>query len=326
MLVMNRKIRVWKLAAIIFAIVVFCFLTLRISNFIHIFGKHAGDALTQQQVLDAYEINKVDETSAVVPRIIHQIFHNWTDPDHESLPADWNATRQTCLSFNPEWEHLLWTTKSSRAFLEKEYAWFLPTYDNYKLPIQKIDAVRYFLIRHYGGIYIDLDNGCRHSLEPLRYYPAWVTDGGHGALSNNILGGEPQHAFWTLLTDSLNSYAWNYPLPYLTICYSTGQWFETAIWEKFHRRRGNVQPLTRVMMDGRPGKAPWVFFSHSRGGTWDNWDNKLFQWIGEHVGGFILILAVLTISTLAAALPIWKGIRRFYSRSGLVERGRYRPV
>jgi mannosyltransferase OCH1-like enzyme len=39
-----------------------------------------------------------------------------------------------------------------------EYPWFLDTYDGYPYPVQRTDAIRYFLIRHFGGVYIDLDN------------------------------------------------------------------------------------------------------------------------------------------------------------------------
>jgi hypothetical protein len=52
----------------------------------------------------------------------------------------------------------LWTEKASREFIEKEYPWFLQTYDVYRYPVQRVDAVRYFLLLHYGGIYLDLDN------------------------------------------------------------------------------------------------------------------------------------------------------------------------
>jgi mannosyltransferase OCH1-like enzyme len=52
----------------------------------------------------------------------------------------------------------LWTEKESRDFIETEYPWFLRTYDGYRYPVQRVDAVRYFIMLHYGGIYMDLDN------------------------------------------------------------------------------------------------------------------------------------------------------------------------
>jgi mannosyltransferase OCH1-like enzyme len=38
------------------------------------------------------------------------------------------------------------------------YPWFLETFDGYPYPIQRADAIRYFVLHHFGGIYIDLDD------------------------------------------------------------------------------------------------------------------------------------------------------------------------
>lgn len=38
------------------------------------------------------------------------------------------------------------------------YPWFLETFDGYRYPIQRADAIRYFVLHHFGGIYIDLDD------------------------------------------------------------------------------------------------------------------------------------------------------------------------
>ena len=145
--------------------------------------------------------------------------------------------------------------------------------------------------------------GCATNLEALLYYPVWVTDGGHGALSNNILGAEPNHPFWILLTEMLIPFAWNYPLPYITVSYATGQWFETVAWEKYHAEKpSSAPPLTRIMMDGRPGSAPHTFFTEGRGRSWHHWDNAVFDWIGSHLFGAILFS---TAGPILAYGTIW---------------------
>lgn len=149
--------------------------------------------------------------------------------------------------------------------------------------------------------------GCRANLEPLLYYPTWITDGGQGALSNNILASEPNHAFWVLVTDSLSRYSWTYPLPYLTIVYGAGQWFLTEMWQRHHAGLSETEPvLTRVMMDMRPGSAPWIFFTHTQGGSWNNWDNDLFSWIGQHLVMFIFCVGAILATTIAVALCVWR--------------------
>lgn len=54
----------------------------------------------------------------------------------------------------------LWTNEKSRDFIAAEYPWFLETFDGYKYPIQRADSIRYFVLAHYGGTYIDLDDVC----------------------------------------------------------------------------------------------------------------------------------------------------------------------
>jgi len=58
----------------------------------------------------------------------------------------------------------LWADASSRNFIKIHYPWFLSTYDGYKFPVQRVDALRYLLMLYYGGIYIDLENVSGHSL------------------------------------------------------------------------------------------------------------------------------------------------------------------
>ncbi|KAK3324821.1 nucleotide-diphospho-sugar transferase [Cercophora scortea] len=259
----------------IFALALVVVIASRIVLFVHIFFEHSGPALTQEEVETAYNNATAagEKRQQYIPKIIHQIFHNWKDPTNETLPGDWDATRNTCLQANPDFEHRLWTDRTSTEFITTEYPWFLSTYQGYAYPVQRVDALRYFLMRHYGGIYVDLDNGCSRSLDPLLYYPAWVTDGGHGALSNNILGARPNHPYWILVTESLIPWGYKYPFPYFTVSYASGQWFETALWERYHRMllsqkpaaRNNADKLYRVMMDMRAGAARWVFFTQGRG-------------------------------------------------------------
>ncbi|KAG4428941.1 hypothetical protein IFR05_015574 [Cadophora sp. M221] len=277
------------------------FLAFHIISFIHLFFEHAGLSINQDEILEAF-IKDTHATEAAnriqqIPKIIHQVFHNWADPGNDTLPTDWTVVSGTCKALNEGWEYMLWTESTSRQFIKDEYPWMLSTYDGYRFPVQRVDAVRYFLLFHYGGIYLDLDNGCLQNLSPLLYYPLWTTDGGRGALSNNILGSTPGHLFYKLLTKSLITYNYNYIFPYITISYASGQWFETSIWEKYHAllpKTGVSDVLKgyRVMMDDRPGSDPWIFFTQERGGSWVNWDNRFWLWVGDHLvflGGLGLV-------------------------------------
>lgn len=107
------------------------------------------------------------------------------------------------------------------------------------------------------------------------------------------------------MTDSLIPWNYNYLFPMITIHYTSGQWFETAIWQRYHaqlpEQPSEEDKLYRIMMDMREGAARWVFFTQGRGGTWERWDKNFFDsfgnvfipWVAGHALSLILVAVVV---------------------------------
>ena len=94
-------------------------------------------------------------------KIIHQTWKESTIPDqYASFVA-------SVKQHNRGYEYRLWTDQNNRELIAKRFPWFLPTYDSYKHPIERADAVRYFILYEYGGVYIDLDMECLKSVDDL---------------------------------------------------------------------------------------------------------------------------------------------------------------
>lgn len=94
-----------------------------------------------------------------IPTLIHQSWRGAGTPSQRQKWADsWRF-------YHPMWEHRLWTDADGRSFLEEHYPWFLPIYNGYPDPIMRADAIRYFVLDHFGGLYVDLDVEC---LRPVR--------------------------------------------------------------------------------------------------------------------------------------------------------------
>lgn len=89
----------------------------------------------------------------MIPKIIHQ---SWKT---DVIPDEWKEYQETWKKHfpAPEYKYILWTDEDNRNLIKDHYPWFLKTYDNYPKNIQRADAVRYFYLYHYGGIYADLD-------------------------------------------------------------------------------------------------------------------------------------------------------------------------
>lgn len=140
-----------------------------------------------------------------IPHILHQ---TWKDAN---LPPNLRAWQRTWLENHPTWQYRLWTDQDLRAFMQEHYAWFLPIYDSYPQPIQRVDAARYFILYHYGGVYADLDTECLRpldellegrrmmvGLEPERHLqqPAAQIAGLERLLCNAIMASAPGQPFW----------------------------------------------------------------------------------------------------------------------------------
>lgn len=96
-----------------------------------------------------------------IPKIIHQ---TWKEKD---LPSNFELLSSTWKDFHPDWEYRLWTDDMNRAFIRDNYPEFLEKYNSYPREIQRVDAVRYFILRKEGGVYIDLDFECFKNISPL---------------------------------------------------------------------------------------------------------------------------------------------------------------
>lgn len=142
----------------------------------------------------------------------------------------------------------LWTDKKSREFIATEYPWFLETFDGYPYPIMRADSIRYFVLAHFGGVYVDLDDGCSRRLDPLLTYPAWLRKTTPTGISNDAMGSIPQHPFFLRVIDSLQPYNRRWPLPYVTVMYSTGPMFLSVIWKEYIRWGTTEEARVRVLM------------------------------------------------------------------------------
>ena len=89
-----------------------------------------------------------------LPKIIHQ---QWKTKDIPAGPYTTWHNKHLELYPAPEWTHMIWTDENARELIKSDYAFFLKTYDSYEWGIQRADAVRYFVLHKYGGMYVDLD-------------------------------------------------------------------------------------------------------------------------------------------------------------------------
>ncbi|KAI5820071.1 nucleotide-diphospho-sugar transferase [Pyronema omphalodes] len=246
-----------------------------------------------------------------IPRIIHQTWAN------ESIPEKWQKAQKSCLDLHGDYEYKLWTNEKSRDFIEKEYPWFLETFDNYPYPIMRADAIRYFILSHYGGIYLDLDDGCERRLDPLLSYHAWLRKTVPTGISNDAMGSVPQHPFFLKVISELQRYNRNWQIPYVTVMYNTGPLFLSVIWKQYIKTVSSEEQRVRILMPDEYGNKPWKFFGVYKGSSWHRDDAKAIFWMGQHWGW-------VTFAGFALGLSGYAAVYLIYRRLHLKRSGEYR--
>ena len=213
----------------------------------------------------------------LIPKIIHQTYKT------EDIPEHWKEGRQKFLDLHPDYKYILWTDEMAYEFIKEEYPWFLDTFENYKYPIERADAIRYFILSHYGGVYIDLDDGCERKLDPLLAFPAFLRKTSPLGVSNDVMGSVPRHPFFLKALKSLKHYDKYWFIPYMTIMGSTGPLFLSVIWKQYKRWGIPKNGTVRILQPAYYKMHSYSFFSITKGSSWHLDDAKLMKALENHI-------------------------------------------
>jgi len=174
-----------------------------------------------------------------ISKVIHQ---TWKD---ENVPEHFNMLSETWKKNHPDWEYILWTDKMNRDFIRINFPDFLEKYDNYPANIQRVDAVRYFILYKMGGMFIDLDYECLKNVEPLldNFCVFGLEPTEHCKIhrkeiiiSNAFMAGMAGSDFFKRLCDELYGYKQYALNPFDNILESTGPFMLTRVFNECPRK------------------------------------------------------------------------------------------
>jgi inositol phosphorylceramide mannosyltransferase catalytic subunit len=140
-----------------------------------------------------------------------RLFQTWkTKRDIPKRLRHWSASFE---AQNQGFLYELWDDADNRSFISREFPWFLDTYDNYPAEIYRADAIRYFYLYTFGGLYADMDTECLRPLDPILTMGDVVL-GRMGSdesfphsVPNAIMASKPRQEFWLLIMALLNCFA-----------------------------------------------------------------------------------------------------------------------
>lgn len=131
-----------------------------------------------------------------IPKIIHQ-----TAPSDESKwKSQWKMCQNSWKDLHKDFEYRFWSDEDIDTYMKKNYPDFYENvFTKYDVHIKRVDAVRYFILKDFGGIYADMDYMCQkrffEELEGTNVYIAespWAK----GTHQNALMISPKGHAFW----------------------------------------------------------------------------------------------------------------------------------
>jgi len=229
----------------------------------------------------------------IIPRIIHQTWKN------EFVPEVFKEMAFSCREKHTDWKYLFWTDEMNRDFIKEHFPFFIHRYDAYTANIQRVDAVRYFVLYKYGGVYVDLDIECLANITPLVEDAECVfgkepdehcrIHNKNVIISNAFMASVPGHEFFGALCTELDT---NKPVtdhPNDKILESTGPFMLSRIFGEYSGKKNIklveadlIYPLSKEELERNNAskddfreKLRNAYAIHHYAGTWWKKDMQL---------------------------------------------------
>ena len=150
------------------------------------------------------------EKGTKIPKIIH---HVCDYPD--GIPDNLRTLAATWKQYHPDWEQRFWDRQQMEQFVRTVCPDFEPYYRAFPHNVQRWDAIRYLILYHIGGMYVDLDYECFRSFDAVLHgrscciavEPALNAQcyGLSQILSNALMAAAPGNRFMARIIDELKA-------------------------------------------------------------------------------------------------------------------------
>ncbi|EEA19303.1 hypothetical protein TMatcc_009440 [Talaromyces marneffei ATCC 18224] len=239
----------------------------------------------------SYPVNQTTAGSSyqdLVPPILHHIHLG----PHKPRP-EWLGARDECIKYHLNWTAYIWDDNAAEKLVKEEFPHLNDMWNNYRYPVERVDALRYMVLQKYGGVVLDFDLACKRSLGPLRRFE-FVAPAAHPTgFSIGFMMASQGNEFVRDLVNNLAPYnhVWFY-LPYVAVMFSTGCHYASTIFTLQENRTslrilGGIPGSPRLHMLN--GFVDTPLFRHLGSSSWHNFDAALINWIGHLRMGSVLV-------------------------------------
>ena len=256
-------------------------------------------------------------------KIIHQVWFG-TIPNKREAAKTYKKLkvyRDSWINKNPKWFYVSWNLEKCEKLVKHFYPQHLEMYKKYPYIIQKCDAVRYFILHRYGGLYADMDYFCNKPWdEVIKKYPDDIyvvetpnnTGNDKVHVSNSLMYSVVKnHPYWNSIFIEMElkkNSSYYYTSRHITIMMTTGPSIINRIFNKYkYRYKLNHYPFKLfhpygVTDDAKTlsncNKEQDVYAYHIQNGCWHKKDTVILNFIYQEYKIILVIIFLLIIPLL----------------------------
>lgn len=205
-----------------------------------------------------------------IPKIIHQIWVN-----EKELPEILSELSKTWVDNHPGWEYKLWGEKTIKDLIKNHFPEFLPYYEGFNYDIQRWHSAQYFILYHFGGLYVNIDSEC---LAPIDLLLSNATccmgmepEAGtmeynkQKVVGNAFMASVPGHAYFQMIIDDIKT---NFtkqfsPIPFYHIMESTGSLLTTRVYGAYNEKEDITLIPAELVIPLTPKEARMILFEEA---------------------------------------------------------------
>jgi mannosyltransferase OCH1-like enzyme len=237
------------------------------------------------------------------PKIIHQIYGFWD----KNIPKHIQSRIDTWKNLHPDYKYILWDKKKSRDFIKKRYNWFLSLYDTYPYNVQRADALRYFILYYYGGVYSDIDLEPVKSISPLleKYKnknALLYKSSNSGMITNDFMVSKPKNIFWKKVWHGLIvHHSYSSISKHLEVMCTTGPLLLDDIYENFILKNKYIYVVNSKYINNcdistqKPCANKDAYLKRYEGNSWHGFDSTILNFLYTYKYNIIISVLIIII-------------------------------
>lgn len=207
------------------------------------------------------------------------------------------------------WKWHLMTDEDNKNFISKHFPDFVQTYESFRYPIQRADAIRACYLYVHGGVYMDLDFEIQDPIDELFHQGQdiglWVVPSGNlsNMFTNAFMASTPKNPFWLEYIEEMKKPAPWYGIgKHLHVMTTTGPMALTRTLRQTQQPYV-VLPSKLVtpcsVCDLTCENIQSSYLKQLQGGSWNGFDSNFYNWAmcnwTTMLGVFVIFVIIIIL-------------------------------